>query len=308
MNTIAIDRFGMPAMTPRAAVAAGNELGESVLWSVANQEVFWIDGFAPAIHRWSPATNRHRVVPLAAAPIGMIVATTDPDSVVLTDRDGVALFDLESGTRTGIADPERGRDGIGYNDAKVDRFGRLWVGTYDASEVEPRGCLWLLEHGRVPRLAESGMAVVNGPSFSPDGRAIYISDSIARRILAFDVKEDGSLAGRRVLAQFNADEGLPDGLTVDAQGSVWCAHWDGGRVTRFSPQGERTAVIRLPATRVTSVAFGGPELDMLFITTARYGLTEAQLSGSPGAGSLFLVKPGVRGIPATPLLLPFACA
>jgi D-xylonolactonase len=293
-------------MMPELVIDGGNILGESVCWSMQAQEIRWIDGFAPAIHRWSPMTGGYTVVPLPAAPIGMIVQTSDPSVVALTDGAGIGLFDLRTRTRTAIADPERGRAGIGYNDAKVDGAGRLWVGTYDGSEIEPRGCLWVLANGEAPRLADSGMAVVNGPAFSRASDVVYVSDSTAKRILAHEMR-DGALAGRRVFAQLTPEEGLPDGLTVDAAGCLWCAHWDGGRVTQFSPDGERLLVIRLPAMRVTSVAFGGAGLDELFITTARYGLSEEQLALTPQAGGLFRVKTRTQGLAASLLPLPFDC-
>ena len=293
-------------MTPELILDCGDILGESACWSVAAQQVRWIDGFAPAIHQWDPATRTHSVVPLPIVPVGMIVPTSDPDIVALTDCAGIGLFDLRTRIRTSIADPEQKRVLIGYNDAKVDGAGRLWVGTYDGTETEPRGCLWLLERDKAPRLADSGMAVVNGPAFSPNQEILYVSDSTAKRILAYDL-HDGTLGARRLFAQFSADEGLPDGLTVDAEGCVWCAHWDGGRVTRFSSAGERLLAITLPAARVTSVAFGGASLDELFITTARFGLTQEQLALSPHAGGLFRVKMGIRGLPPSLLPLPFAC-
>jgi xylono-1,5-lactonase len=236
----------------------------------------------------------------------MIVETTDPGIIGAAHRDGVVLIDLISGLQTPVASPEHGRGGITYNDAKVDPEGRLWQGTCDGDGVEPRGCLWVLENGRRPRLAETGMAVVNGPAFSPDGRMIYVSDSIGRRIIAFNMA-GGKLSHRRTFATMTTDEGLPDGLTVDADGCLWCAHWGGNRVTRFAPSGERLTAVEIPASHVTSVAFGGTGLDTLFITTARYGLSAEQVTREPYSGALFSLRPGVKGLPATPLPLPFGC-
>jgi xylono-1,5-lactonase len=290
---------------PRLEVNCKNTLGESAFWSISSQQLFWVDGFAPSIQWWSPSAKRYRHVRLGQSPLGMIVQTTDPGVVAMSDPDGISLFNLETLERNFIADPERGRAGVAYNDAKVDRFGRLWVATYDTSELEPRGCLWMLRNGVTPRLAESGLPVINGPAFSPDCRFLYLSDSIGRRVLGYEMKEDGTLGARRVLAHFSIEEGLPDGLTVDSEGCIWVAHWDGGRVTRFSPEGERVDVVQVPAARVTSVAFGGAELKTLFITTARYGLGEAQLPVSPDSGSLFSIDTGVRGLAATLLPLPF---
>jgi sugar lactone lactonase YvrE len=151
------------------------------------------------------------------------------------------------------------------------------------------------------------MAVVNGPAFSPDGGVIYVSDSMGRRILAFDV-DRGALRRRRTFATMSKDEGFPDGLTVDAEGCLWCAHWEGSRVTRFAPTGERLSVIRIPAPLVTSVAFGGSALDTLFVTTARLGLNPGDIARAPQSGSLFAVKPGITGLAANLLPLPFSCA
>jgi len=286
------------------AVSATDLLGESVFWSVPLAELFWIDGCAPAIHRYHPPSQQHRLIPLAGGPVGMIAPTTDPNVLVLTDADGVSLIDLSTGTRRSIAHPEQAREAIAYNDGKTDITGRLWIGTYDTSETEPRGCLWCLEHRQPVRLAESGIVVTNGPAFSPDGRTLYLSDSTRRRILAFDLIE-GHLRGRRVFAQWDEAQGLPDGLTVDEEGGVWCACWDGASVVRYSPAGEHLSTITLPARRVTSVAFGGAALDTLYITTARYGLIDEDLARTPLAGCLFSATPGVRGLAATALRLPF---
>jgi sugar lactone lactonase YvrE len=241
------------------------------------------------------------------ASIGMIAETSEATVIVIADRAGIGLLDLKSCLRTAMADPENGREGVGYNDGKVDGVGRLWVGTAECSETEPRGCLWVIADGQAPRLVDSGMTVVNGPAFSPRSDIVYVSDSTAKRIMAHDLRE-GTLSRRRTFAQMSAEEGYPDGLTVDAEGCLWCAHWDGGRVTRFSPSGERLLVITLPAPRVTSVAFGGPDLNELFITTARYGLSDEQLNDTPHAGGLFRVRTGIQGLAAHVLPLPFRAA
>jgi xylono-1,5-lactonase len=293
-------------MTLKVAVAVENGLGESAFWSVATQQIYWIDGVAATINCWDPLTHQHRVIELPSPPLGMIAQTEDPKILAIADGKGIALFDLDVHTRVQVADPEHGREGIAYNDGKVDPDGRLWVGSYDATEIEPRGCLWMFQNGQPARLADSGFRVENGPTFSLDGRVIYVSDSVGRRILAYDIRGN-RMSARRLFVECTPEEGLPDGLTTDAEGCVWCAHWDGGRVTRFSPSGERLAVICLPVPRVTSVAFGGKNLNTLFITTARSGLSEAQLAIAPEAGALFAVNPGVTGIAATPLPLPFAC-
>ena len=296
----------MPCLEAIPIVDSRNVLGESVLWSPALQSAYWIDGLAAEIHRWQALSSRHGVTKLPLdPPIGMIAATSEGNTFVLSYAGGLALVNMDTLKLTRVADPERSRADIGYNDGKVDLCGRLWAGTFDMTETEPRGCLWLLEHGATPQLMETGLAVVNGPAFSPDGSMVYVSDSIGRRILAYEL-EGSRLRNRHVLVVLADGDGLPDGLTVDAEGCIWCAHWDGARVTRLSPKGERMLTVAIPAPRVTSVAFGGASLDMLFVTTARYGLSESTLATYPDSGALFGIQTGVRGLEAIPLALPFS--
>jgi D-xylonolactonase len=292
-------------MHANSIVSSGDELGESVFWSPVSSAVYWIDGFAPAVHRYSPGDGSLETHDLPLPPpVGMIACTMDPDVLVIAYREGVGLLRLSTDDTVRVADPERGRSGIAYNDGKVDAQGRVWVGTYDPAGRDARGCLWAIESMRAPRLVETGFTVTNGPAFAPDGRLIYVSDSIARRIVALEVAGT-TLLSRRVFAVLSEGEGYPDGLAVDTEGCLWCAHWGGSRVTRFSATGERLMTISVPAPLVTSVAFGGPDLATLFVTTARYGLGVDELALCPQSGDLFAVRPGVSGLPPSPLPLPF---
>ena len=296
----------MPSLVATPLVEARNVLGESVLWSFDLQSLCWIDGVAAEIHRWEGLSRRHSVIKVPLDPvIGMIAATSERNTLVVSHARGLTLLNVDTLKLTPLADPEQGRADIAYNDGKVDPQGRLWAGTFDVNETEPRGCLWLLENGAPPRLMETGMAVVNGPAFSADGRTVYVSDSVARRILAFDLEADRP-RNRRVLTEFAPADGLPDGLAVDAEGCIWCAFWDGGKVMRLSPEGKRMLAVAIPAPRVTSVAFGGQSLETLFVTTARYVLSAADLEKYPAAGALFEIQTPVRGLPAKPLQLPFS--
>jgi len=142
--------------------------------------------------------------------------------------------------------------------------------------------------------------VTNGPAFSRDGGTMYHTDSARQTVYAFDLAEDASASNRRVHLQFGEGDGYPDGMTVDAEDCLWIAFWDGWCVRRFSPAGERLAELRVPAQRPTSCAFGGPDLDQLFITTASRDLTAEERAGQPCAGGLFMTSPGVTGL-AEPL-------
>ncbi|MGH7186472.1 MAG: SMP-30/gluconolactonase/LRE family protein, partial [Pseudomonadota bacterium] len=210
---------------------------------------------------------------------------------------GLTLFDPATGRSQPFADPNEGRPGVSYNDSKVDRFGRLWVGTFDVAETEPRGILYCVDRGGRASVADSGFPVCNGPAFSPDGHTLYFSDSGGRRILAYDTTPDTPrLANRRLFAAMSADEGLPDGLTVDAAGDVWCAHYGAGRVTRYAPNGKVKEVYQAPCPTVTSCSFGGDSFATLYVTTGwRPGVQRAEDEPGQG-GALFSIEVDAQGL------------
>ncbi len=274
--------------------ARGNDrLGESALWHPTQNSVYWVDLYGSSIHRLDPSTGARRDWSVPETTIlGSIAFLADGRLLIAIDR-GVCIFDLETESSKVIVHPEEGRVGVAYNDAKVDRFGRYWFGTYDVAEAEPRGILYRLESGRAV-VADSGYLVTNGPAFSPDGAVLYFSDTNGRRLFAYDVDvETGRLLGRRLFATFGPGEGNPDGLTVDREGCVWCAQYIAGRVSRFDPDGNVKSVIQLPAPNVTSCCLGGEALTTLYVTS---GWTDALGPGSDG-GSLFAIEVDVPGLP-----------
>jgi sugar lactone lactonase YvrE len=281
-------------MTPTVVAEVSNRLGESALWHEATKTLMWLDLFERRLFVLSPASGALRsvVLPLEA-PLGAAVETDDPDTVLVTHPRGIARVRLRDGSVSGFADPEAGRDEVSYNDCKVDRFGRLWVGTSHLPEKDPRGSLWCLDQTGRATLGDTGFVVSNGPAFSPDGSRLYFNDTFGRSTFVYDIApEDSHPRNRRLLVAYEETEGYPDGLTVDAEGCLWVAHWAGARVTRIAPNGERLAVIPFPCRNVTSVCFGGAAHETLFVTTARDGD-----AGSPAAGHVFAVSPGVAGLP-----------
>lgn len=294
----------MSRASPAIAVAAADRLGESPLWRAEEQAVYWIDFFGPTIHRWQPATGARRDWRLeGAATLGSIVAAADGRFLAATEA-GILLFDPADGSARPYADPNEGRIGIGLNDAKADRRGRYWVGSYDVAEAEPRGILYRRGADGRFAVADSGYVVCNGPAFSPDGNVLYFSDTAGRRLLAYPCDpETGRLGPRRLFAQIAAEDGFPDGLAVDAEGGLWCAHYGGGRLARFAPDGRIERTVRLPVPNVTSCCFGGPALTTLYVTTGREGLDAAALAAAPQAGALFAVEAGVAGLAELPVRL-----
>jgi sugar lactone lactonase YvrE len=185
-----------------------------------------------------------------------------------------------------------------FNDGKVDRQGRLWLCTSDNKEIDPIGGIYCLAANGKTDIADRGFACGNGPAFSPDGRIFYFADTMVRKVYAYDLDIDtGTLSNQRLFTEFSESRGMPDGMTVDAEGGIWICHWEGWQISRYLPDGKLDRAIRLPAPQVTSCAFGGDALDTLYITTATVGLDAPALAKAPLAGSLFAVKTGHRGLP-----------
>jgi sugar lactone lactonase YvrE len=192
------------------------------------------------------------------------------------------------------------RDGVRFNDAGVDPAGRVWVGSMHAAESEPLGELYRLDAGGTLTTVVKGVTVSNGLGWSPDGGLMYYVDSPLRRIEMFDYDPaTGEAFQRRTFSDLSGFDGVPDGLTVDADGYVWVAVWGGGVLRRFAPDGSQDAVVPMPVSQPTSMAFGGPGLADLFVTSASISLSEAELAAQPLAGRLLRLTPGPIGLPST---------
>jgi sugar lactone lactonase YvrE len=218
-----------------------------------------------------------------------------------TVRDGFAFIDLETHTIEPVAMPEADMPENRFNDGKVDENGRYWAGSMDDGEKLASGSLYRLDSDRSLHKMDGNYSITNGPTFSVDGKTLYHTDTAKRTIFAFDFREDGAISNKRVFVQLEAEEeGYPDGMTVDSENCIWLAHFAGSRITRYSPAGQVLKVIPMPVPNITSCTFAGPDLDTLYITTARHLLSEADIRKYPLSGSLFSCKPGVTGLP-TPL-------
>jgi sugar lactone lactonase YvrE len=271
-------------------------LGEGPVWALSEAALYWVDIVGQKVFRWSAAEGTRTWAP--PRPISALAPRVG-GGFVGAGQGGFLTFDF-GGDVALIGTPEPGHSTNRFNDGKVDRAGRFWAGTMDRHEREASGALYRLDPDLSMACYDEGYRVTNGPAFSLDGRTMYHTDSAHQRIYAFDLAADGAVSNRRVFAQFGEGDGYPDGMTVDAEDCLWVAFWDGWCVRRLSPAGERLAQLAVPAQRPTSVAFGGPNLDQLFITSARRDLTAEDLADQPQAGGLFRTVPGVAG-PAEPL-------
>jgi xylono-1,5-lactonase len=276
---------------------AGCVLGEGPVWDGRSRTLYWVDIKNPAVHALDPhsGTTRRWPMPEMIGAVGL-----RDGGLVAALKSGFAFIDLGDGRVTAIADPEAHRPGNRFNDGKVDPLGRFWAGSMDDGETAPSGDLYRLGPDLAVERFATGFVVTNGIDWSNDGRTFYFVDSAARRILAypFDMA-GGRLGAPRLFAALSETEGFPDGLTVDADDHVWSAHWNGGRVTRYCPDGTVDRVIAMPVPLCTSCCFGGPDLDTLFVTSASIGLDADARRLAPLSGGVFAVTGlGVRGRPA----------
>jgi len=274
---------------------AAATLGEGAAWCDRTQTLYWVDIQAPALHRFDPSTGRDRSW-LMPEPIGTVALGRD-SRVVVALASGLAWFDPDSERLDRFLPIEADQPATRLNDGRCDHQGRLWVGSMGRGTQEPIGTLFrCTAETAAPVL--TGIKVPNCTAFSPDGRRMYFTDTPTRVVRAFDLDADtGALTNERQFADFSSLSGFPDGATIDAEGGLWVAHWDGGQVSRFTPDGKLDRSIRVPAPRVTCSAFGGPGLGTLFITTARTGLSTEALAQAPLSGGIFAARPGVSGLP-----------
>jgi len=268
-----------------------NQLGEGPLWHPEEELLYWVDIEGECFHRYSPETGKGDTFQLGQ-PVGCL-AFRASGGLVLGLRDGLAFWDQKTSDLEIINNPEAERINARFNDGKVDPGGRFWAGTLGEDD---QSCLYRLGLDGSVQKMETGIKISNGMGWSTDQKTMYFTDSSRRVIYAYDFDlESGSINNRRDFVKIPPEDGIPDGLTVDSDGFIWSAHWDGWRVTRYDPDGKVERVIYLPVQRPTSCTFGGSDLDQLFITSAWTGLNEAERQEQPLAGDLFLVHVDAKG-------------
>ncbi|MFD4689969.1 SMP-30/gluconolactonase/LRE family protein [Streptomyces sp. NPDC058463] len=279
-------------MRPTAEVAVREraELGEGPTWDPAAGRLIWVDILSSRIHTYDPSSGR-RTVMATEQHVGAAKPRAG-GGLVVNLRDGVGLYDRDGAFSWLVRDPVPGRRG---NDAAVAPDGALWAGTMRYDEREAGGSLSRIGPDGSVAVVPDAVTVSNGTGWSPDGRLMYYIDSPTRRIDVFDV-EGEHIRNRRPFAVVEPGAGWPDGLTVDAEGCVWTALWDGAAVRRYTPDGRLDLVVELPVPRPTSCTFGGPDLADLYVSSARTGL----LAPHPLSGSLLVLAGAGRGMPEVP--------
>jgi sugar lactone lactonase YvrE len=302
MNRTSLKHEIAPTVVPVECVLSAKALiGEGPMWSPREQVLYWVDIVGKTLFIFNPADGSNRAFPLPE--LITSVAPREAGGLILTLRNSVAFFDPATGALTKVAEPEPELPGNRFNDGKVDRQGRLWAGTMgDVDWDSPIGNLYRMGADRKTRRMEEKICCSNGLGWSPDSKTMYFTESFRHRIFAYDFDAaSGDLSNRRIFITLDPHESaFPDGMTVDAEGFVWCAQPMFGRLVRYDPKGAIRTIIELPVSRGTGVMFGGPNLDVLYVTTMRATLSEEQLAQEPLAGSLLALRPGVKGIAETP--------
>ena len=276
--------------------AARARLGECPVWDADRQQLFWVDVHNHRVHQFDPATGQDRFFEVGDVVSAIVLTQQDQLLMALSDR--LALLDLQTGTITTLLDvafphPVDTR----FNDGKCDPQGRFWIGSI--SETAGQAALYRYDPDGSLHIMETGLTISNGLGWSLDGTTFYLTDSAKHQIYVYDFEaETGTIDNRRVLVDLSPEGVEPDGMTIDSQGNLWAALWNGWCIACFDPAGQEILRVKMPVQRPTSLTFGGANLTDLYITSASIGLSQQEIQQGFYAGDLFRLATNSSGIPS----------
>jgi len=285
---------------PRNVWPLAAELGEGPVWVERDRALWFVDIKKQQIHRYDPASGARRSWD-APEQVGFILPA-ERGGFVAGLQSGLYHFDDNSGAFDLIVKVDEDIPANRLNDGTVDPKGRIWFGTMDNQERDRSGAFYCFANGKLTRTAIGNIAITNGPAVSPDGRILYVVDTLRGTIDAVDIDDDGTLGERRSYVRIDPSEGHPDGPTIDAEGCVWISLYAGWEARRYSPTGELIERVRFPVANITKIAFGGDDLRTVYATTARQLLSRENIAKQPEIGDLFEFTADVPGVPC-----PLAC-
>ena len=283
------------SQSPQIVLAARARLGECPVWQALDQKLFWVDVYNHRVHQFDPVTAKDCCFDAGDVVSAIALAGTDRLLIALSDR--LAWLHLPAGEveiihRFVFPHPV----GTRLNDGKCDAQGRFWIGS--CSDHRGHGALYRYDPDGSLHTMETGLTIANGLAWTPDGSTFYLTDSAQHKIFAYDyLAETGSIVNRRTLIDLSTEAVEPDGLTVDIDGNLWSALWDGWSVACFAASGHELSRIQLPIPRPTCVTFGGPDLTDLYITSASVGLSQKEIQKCHTAGDLFCLAAAAQGLP-----------
>ena len=273
-----------------------SDLGEGAIWNYETRELFWVDIIKKRVHIYNPSTQTNRFFETPSA-VGTVVPSTQNKAVVALE-DGIYMLDTNTGAIESLSDIERDMPENRFNDGKCDPLGNFWVGSMHYPQSEPNASLYRVSpDGSAKRMIDS-VTISNGIVWTKDSKTMYYIDTPTAAIKAYDFDPvTAEISNERIAVRVSPEDGHPDGMAIDSNDQLWVGLWNGNAVAHFDPlTGKLIKKVMVPAHNVTSCAFGGDKLDILYITTSSLDMTDEEKQRFPLAGSIFKVKPGVNGV------------
>ncbi|WP_158838344.1 SMP-30/gluconolactonase/LRE family protein [Polaribacter sp. L3A8] len=271
-------------------------LGEGAIWNYKTQELYWVDIEGKKLNIYNPVSKTNKVLNTTSR-IGTVVPFTEKEAMVALE-DGVHKMNLQTGESALFTDMKSELPGSRLNDGKCDPAGRFWVGSMHLEQETAKANLYTITSENILQRKIDSVTISNGIVWTSDKKTMYYIDTPTSTIKSFDYNnETGEISNGKIAVEIPTSLGFPDGMTIDEENMLWVGMWNGNAVIRFNPKtGKVVSKIEVPAHNITSCAFGGENLDILYITSASVDMTAKEIEKYPLAGSVFKVKPGVKGV------------
>ena len=271
-------------------------LGEGAIWNYKTQELYWIDIEGRQLNIYNPKSKINKVLKTESR-IGTVVPFTEDEALIALEN-GVHKIDIQTGKSNLFTDMKSELLGSRLNDGKCDPSGRFWVGSMHLEQETGKANLYTITSENILQKKINSVTISNGIVWTSDKKTMYYIDTPTSTIKEFDYNnETGEISNGKIAVKIPIKFGFPDGMTIDEENMLWVGMWNGNAVIRFNPKtGKVISKIEVPAHNITSCAFGGENLETLYITSARIDMTEEELIKYPLAGSLFSINPGVKGV------------